>query len=212
MPLTKDQKTKIRITSEMINAFYAMPDAALGKSLVDLSEKAWLEIESKYGSIEESRITKIHRDTYLGGLIFDIIPAIAARLGYQVPGFSKKEEYNGLSIKTDQDFRLLAINVLKNSPANSIPQLKDRPTAFQLLNHNIANGNPVMIALDRIIKPLPNNRQDWAACYIREAAHFRGLGDQIDTWSPNMQNYSLAQFNFEDNKVDHEDDENRLSV
>ncbi len=51
---------------------------------------------------------------------------------------------------------------------------------------DVANGNPVVFALDHLVQPSPD---DWAAKHLKDIAHHRGITDCNGTWTPAMDCY-----------------------
>lgn len=51
---------------------------------------------------------------------------------------------------------------------------------------DVANGNPVVFALDHLVQPSPD---DWAATHIKNIAHHRGISECNGTWTPAMDHY-----------------------
>lgn len=48
---------------------------------------------------------------------------------------------------------------------------------------DVANGNPVVFALDHLVPP---SHDDWAANHLKDIARHRGINDCNGTWSPAM--------------------------
>jgi hypothetical protein len=145
----------------------------------------------------------------LGAFLFDLIPETARRLGCSVPHsiLTSPAQAKRLVAMSDANFRLYAGVILQNTPVpyqlmgfNKNPE----PTAYEILNHDFANGNPIAIAVDRIAKPAANlTRDDWMAWHIREISKARGMGEQY-CWSPVMQNpisRAKAIGNFDPDKI-----------
>ena len=66
----------------------------------------------------------------------------------------------------------------------------EKPSAAELLGHDVANGNPVAMALDRIIRAVErgSDRDDYVARQVREVSRRRGF-DETPEMSPDLQRW-----------------------
>jgi len=187
------QHKKNQLTSEKINELFALSDHDLGKQLLDLSKEAWSDFVGQPGIT--SRQIELHKNTYLGAFVFELIPEIAALLGYRESNKEMEAQVvlSGDRHSCDSNYRFFAGQILKNTPTNTLPHnSSENPTAFEILTHDVANGNPIAFAVDRLVKPVESAlaaRQDWLSGYTRGVSLARGLSEQY-CWTPAMQNYA----------------------
>jgi hypothetical protein len=189
--LSPTQRQKLNTKTEKINALFAMPDAELGEQLIELSKAAWQDVENQFSTDFDH--LRSHRNSYLGGFLHDLIPEIAARLGYEDSGSHVSTTHDirsRLQSSTQHDFRCMAGSIIANTPDSALTYNNtDTPTALEILTNDIANGNPVAFAVDRLVKPLePVVKEDVLAWYIKEISVVRGFAEQY-CWNPGMQNH-----------------------
>jgi hypothetical protein len=128
----------------------------------------------------------------VSALVWDIIPEICYRMGErsEVPG-ERRAQVRGM---TDMRFRIHAGFIIMGSANvvfNDEKRVRD-PNAvdpFEVLTHDVANGNPVAFALDRVVPAHTYNKEDALSRYTQEISGNRGFQPPHLMWEPDMQNY-----------------------
>lgn len=129
-------------------------------------------------------------------LVWDIIPEISYRLGErsEIPG----ERRPDVRAMTDARFRIHAGFVIMscaNIVFNDERRIRD-PNDIdpaEVLTHDVANGNPVAFALDRVVPAHSYDKEDVLSRYTFEVSENRGFQPPYLMWEPEMQNYGHLQ-------------------
>lgn len=181
--LSNTQRKRIDNTNERISTLYFLSDADLGQELLTLADQAWGEMAAHYA--DDTQSLDRHRSSYFGGLVFQLIPELAARLTYSADAMPV-----GINITPDEKFRELAGNIILNQSNSPVAHKgQELPTAYELLTREVVNGNALAIALDRIVKPSKNPQMaDELSKQVRSISVLRGLTER-DCWTPAMQDY-----------------------
>lgn len=125
-------------------------------------------------------------------LVWDIIPEISHRLGEGTMLSGERSlRVRGMS---NGEFRIYAGQLIM-SCANIILDDWKRVRNHQaidpleVLTHDVANGNPVAFALDRVAPARSSDQKDPLSCYTREISENRGFQPPFLMWTPEMQDY-----------------------
>lgn len=105
-------------------------------------------------------------------LAWQLIPELAKRLGVAAFHAQERTDYDVIRA-SDEDLRLRI--------ACSIGNCGTRALRDSLLTRELANGNPLGFAIDRLVAPGPD---DPVARHLREIARFRGVECHDGRWSP----------------------------
>ncbi|TLX16419.1 hypothetical protein [Rhizobium sp. MHM7A] len=129
-------------------------------------------------------------------LVWDIIPEISYRMGErsEIPG----ERQRHIRAMTDAQFRIHAGYVIMscaNIILNDEKRIRDPNDVdpIEVLTHDVANGNPVAFALDRVVPAHSFNKEDVLSRYTQEVSENRGFQPPYLMWEPDMQNYRHLQ-------------------
>ena len=161
-----------------IERLHSLPDRWLAEALLRLAREAREAAPALQNPFDI---------TYGPNFVCNAIPEAARRLGGRLlPNESLRPEYRAMS---PQDFRAILGVYLKNTSMRYHDQTPDHerltPTAFDILDREFVNGNPVAMAADRICPPPEpgNDRDDWIARHVREISGRRGHAETA-VWSP----------------------------
>lgn len=128
--------------------------------------------------------------TYEKTFVWDVVPEVAARLGEtDFDPNERKAEVRGCSDVELRDWVGISLNnmgMIREAWLDKNPVINP----WILLTHSIANGNPVLFAVDRVSPPTADSK-DWGATHVREIARSRGFGG-VSAWSPMLQNYERS--------------------
>ena len=119
--------------------------------------------------------------TYEHRLVWQVVPEVAFRLGET--SFRTNERPPAIRRVDDEILRVWAGACIQNATA----QRPEAGAGWRLLTREPANGNPLLIALDRVFPP-DRYSEDYGARMVREAAGYRGFEDAT-AWRPEMQVY-----------------------
>ncbi|MTH96002.1 hypothetical protein [Roseibium sp. RKSG952] len=158
--------------ADEIERIYELSDRWLAADLVRLARKA-KELEPDL----YARVGTIEHD-----LVSNIIPEIAARLGET--NFKPDERGGGVRGLQGWELRLRAGACFESAGFSTAGRTEDKPGVIEVLLHEPDNGNPVGIALDRVV-PAHDADDDYFASTVREVARYRGHGD-FAMWTPSL--------------------------
>jgi len=166
----------LRTSAEMARIFH-LSNRFLGRAILDLSRNV-------RNAQHEQTVTP--GKGYAQASLTSIMPGLAARLGET--GLTADEENAARSLPFDrEELRNYVGNCMKNSSFEA-SKGEDESLDLRLLRSDIANGNPITIALDRVAPPVETDN-DWTAKYTREISRVRFGDDRFSSWTPEMQEY-----------------------
>lgn len=149
--LSDNQNARLDNTQNELHRLYLLDDIRLGYALLSLARAARADYPKILGRDQAC---------YDTALVWDLVPEIAARLGVDdpVPGERQAEDISALS---DRTLRLRVGYCLKNcNSMRSYDSERRIPTPWELLTHEVANGNPVAFALDRLSPFRPGEKEE----------------------------------------------------
>ena len=128
----------------------------------------------------------------VSALVWDIVPEICYRMGErsEIPG----ERSAQVRAMTDARFRIHAGCIIMgaatifSNDGRRVREARDIDP-FEILTHDVANGNPVAFALDRVVPAYAVNKEDALSQYTQEISGNRGFQPPHLMWEPDMQNY-----------------------
>jgi hypothetical protein len=177
-------------SKEMVRLFN-LPDLWLGAELLRLAREARSVAPDLFGD----------RDGYGYniGLLWDIIPEVAKRLSPILK--IEANECLDVPIKALEgtEFRnyvghFVGLSSMENLSHKA--EYKEKGRSFSLLGNDMCNGNPVIMALDRI-SPATNS-YDEVAARIKRISEIRGHDPIMDMWRPEFQTKNSISINFSD--------------
>lgn len=183
LKLSDELQAKIDAEAREIGRIYALPDRWLAAELIRLTRL--VRSRTPYAA------RRPENDTYNSTLLWDVIPEVARRLGAPI----ELNESADANIRRSEGevFREFVAACVTNA---SIGYLKDAERGelldpVAILFHSFHNGNPIAVALDRIVPPTPES-QDAFSRGVREVSHARGHGE-LCAWEPRLQEQSEAR-------------------
>lgn len=114
-------------------------------------------------------------------LFWNLVPELAYRLGEQHFTVDERSDPEVRQL-SDEQLRFNTLLALQHTSA----QTYWRCAGARVFFCDVANGNPVVFALDHLVKPSPD---DWAAKHVMNVAHHRGITECNGTWTPAMDHY-----------------------
>jgi hypothetical protein len=192
--LSPQQIVRIDATQLAVARFHGLPDRFMARELMRLCRQV-----RAMAIAVDPQLADPSWCTYRATMLWSACPEVAARLGETVfePG-ERADRY--LRHEDNTTLRHSIGNYLKHSELSRIPKLFDRqdpnreaPDPVDMLDNDVANGNPLAIALDRACPP-GEDATDWPASYLAEVGRSRfGRDDQTRAWSPAFQNYPASK-------------------
>lgn len=167
-----------KVRSEM-RRIHGLPDRWLAEELLRLARRTREEFPDKLSE-------PVH-DTHDTSLVWEVGPEIARRLGATLR--SDESRRGDVRYATGQELRTHAGSCLQyTSVWGWLDYKASSPSAAELLTHEIANGNPVAIALDRLypVGAKDITGVDHIARSVGEVSKRRGFGNRT-AWWPGMQ-------------------------
>jgi hypothetical protein len=158
---------------------YALTDRFLGRALLALCREAR---RMHPGALARAPTSGSDLGVFL---VWDIGPEIAARLGETV--FHPQERRDTVRLASIADLRHWAWLCLTHTgpfvgEMDSVPMAGD---SWNVIRRDVADGNPVFIALDRLARPVTfDTHGDPAAARVATARLSRGLAPAL-SWMPN---------------------------
>jgi hypothetical protein len=139
----------------------------------------------------------LQRDAEIGNrsastFAWDIVPEICHRMGDM--STVEGERSPQVRCMNDRDFRNHAGYFIMSSSSIISDNHKRAPTnddldPLEVLTHDVANGNPVAFALDRIVPAESFDKKDPVSRYTMEISANRGFSPPHLMWTPEMQGY-----------------------
>lgn len=178
--LTSAQVKRLAATRAEMERLYRLSDRWLAEELLRLARRARDEHAEKLGCPNAM--------TYEASFVWDLAPEVAKRLGATT--FRAEEARDWQMREADNaELREIAGAFFSNASLGRwIDHKAETPSAVELLGHEVANGNPVAMGLDRICRAPERgcDRHDYVARQIREVSRRRGF-DETAEWSPVVQ-------------------------
>jgi len=182
--ISQEARARIDFTQREMARLYGLSDLWLGAALLRLARQARQAMPKLLGDSCQP--------VYDATFVWHLVPNIAKRLGASSLQFNENRRED-IILSEGQEFRELVGSYLKNLSMGWCQREHpiDRPTACEILGHDLANGNPVAMAIDRLV-PAPvdeRGRSDWIARHLREISAIRGF-EATPHWSPKLQGKS----------------------
>lgn len=183
--LSPEAKARMHAMGREMERLYALPDRWLAEELLRLARQARRECPEALKSPFDA--------AYDANFVWHLVPNIAKRLGATQLQLNENRDERASTLQ-GQDFREFAGAYLRNISIDRLQRDGVRGahlTACDILGRSFVNGNPVTMAVDRLIKPPPPgaDQSDWIAAHMREIARIRGFDPATATWSPGLQRY-----------------------
>lgn len=171
LPVPRVVYERHHYTIAEIRRLHALPDRFLAEELLRLCRGIRKALPSRDG-----------RDGYNGAVLWDVVPEVAYRLGARLE-LNESTEFD-LKRAVGQDFRdyvaICMVNVARSYMSEAETDGVRDP--LDILFHDAANGNPVAMALDRLVPPTPHSTDRFART-VREVSRNRGM-EETGVWSP----------------------------
>lgn len=178
--ISPDERLKItRCQTEMLRIFN-LQDQFLGRAILNIARVVRTADPERFST----RLDAPRLDQYENRIVWALIPALAQQLGDT--SLDANEKHMARSVPKDhKSLRKYAGQCLKNGNFTRNTKEKD---VFEMrcLAHEIVNGNPISIALDRVAPPTAADL-DWPARYTREISYARFDHADFSAWTPDMQ-------------------------
>lgn len=157
-------KTRARLNKlrTELNRLVQLPNQELAAELCTLLADARGELPA----------AQPNQPVYESSFLWHVLPEVIARLSNDQP-----QQPTGLSTLSNQSFRHMAGQCLMNLSRYS------NGWAWALLTNEACNGNPVVMALDRICPGDLADPGDIITCRIKEIARIRGTA-YTGVWTP----------------------------
>ena len=179
--LSSAARLRLDRTAAQIEHLHRVDNAFLAVSLLRLAR----ELRADY----PDKLKDPHSVVYDPNFVWHVVPEIAKRLGRISlnPNEARRSDITGTE---GQAFREIVGAYLANLSISHWPRTgpDDMPSAADLLTHDVANGNSVAFAVDRLYEPPPagQDRDDYIARTLREISPRRGHATTA-LWSPMLQ-------------------------
>lgn len=167
-----------RMRAEM-HRLYALSDKELGEEILRLCQSA----RSQYP--QETTRGEPHRDTYTTALFWDVGPEVARRLGATIAEDVRAD----VRKTTDRELRYWVGSCIAGTPWSPITGKKEEylPLCpWDILAHEVVNGNPLAFAVDRLAPVTELDRDDRLCRAMNEVSHARGFEPPLLMWTPVM--------------------------
>lgn len=170
------ERSKVRV-----DRLYGLPDRWLGRELAGIARRI-------RASVPEFASPASEGDGYSKHVLWDVVPEIARRLGE--PLLPNESSDAGLRRAGEAELRRDVSNCMYNLSSIRLMQVvpEELQDDLHMLLLDAANGNPVVVALDRIAPPGPD-ADDRLARHLREVSRARGHVP-TSSWNPDLQHPS----------------------
>lgn len=179
--LTPQQRLRLDRTRDELARIHGLPDRWLAEELLRLARAT--------RQAHPDKLADPHGVTYEPNFVWQVVPEVARRLGATrlLPNEATSADVKTVS---DAELRRMVGVYLQNTVLDrwDLKKDSDTPGPGEILGHNLANGNPVAMAADRLA-PAPeagHDRDDWIARHTREISRRRGH-EETPYWSPELQ-------------------------
>lgn len=179
--------SRVRLASKQreMSRLYSLSNLWLGAAILRLARQVREEMPLQLGDPQEQ--------TYDASFVWHVVPNIAKRLGVRTLLINENRR-DDIATSQGQEYRELIGVYLKNLSMGRFSKDADRTSlcASELLGGDLANGNPIAMALDRLVPaPAPDCcKNDWAARYLLEISAVRGF-KPTPHWSPRLQHKAV---------------------
>lgn len=182
IPMSEEARVRLDAVRREIGRLFLLSDRWLAEELLRLARRARAEFPDK--------LKDPHGITYEPNFVWHIVPEVAKRLGATRLLPNEASDADIVSLQP-QEMRQAAGGYLQNMVLDRWGLLIKgaTPTACEILNHSVANGNPVAFAIDRLAPPPEpgQDEYDYIARHVREISQARGHRETA-RWSPELQN------------------------
>lgn len=177
-----DQVRRVEAQSAEMRRIHALPDRWLAAELLRLARR--IRSATTYAARAE-------HDTYNSSMLWDVIPELARRLGAEI---QPNESLDARLRRLNGDELRMFVGICNANVARGyMKEANDDSDLNELdiLFHETANGNPIIMALDRIAPPTPDST-DPAATHLRHVSSIRGHAE-TPTWHPRISQKSFSR-------------------
>lgn len=170
--ITPESRSRVETLSREMKRFHGLTDRWLGEELLRLAREA-RRLAVRLGNPA--------RQDYDVNFVWQVVPELARRLGAG-PLHLNEATDSFTCQRDDRAFRNLIGVYLQNISLFRLGcevsiQRGDRAavSALDILGHEFVNGNPVEMAISRLVGPAPANddQSDWLARHCREVGQYR---------------------------------------
>jgi len=178
VPLADPAQRMAAAASEM-DRLYRLPDRWLAEELLRLARAARNAYPAQLGSPSTM---------YYGPMfVWNVVPEVARRLGATRLNQQEATRCN-IQGQSGAELRLTVASHLANANLGSLPAGTGALSPAEILGHDICNGNPVAMAVDRFAEApeAGHDMSDWLARSVRLASSRRGHA-ATPYWSPSLQ-------------------------
>lgn len=181
IPLGSSHRHEIQLEQSAADASYAMSDAELGRTLLELAMRLREKLPARFHWSTSG-------DGYDGALVWEVIPEVCRRLG--VSDMARRSRPYALRNADDATLRNYAGHAILGCSPELLGGDSVARSAWRQLLREPANGNVLAIALDRTAVPT-EGPGDPLARRIEEISSRRGF-DAITTWRPELNAESVS--------------------
>lgn len=178
--LTPAQRTKGEWSEGETERLFNLADRWLAEELLRLARAVRAQFPDRVGDPRSL--------VYESAVVWHVVPEVARRLG-ATRLLPNEATDPFIRAKSDAELRAVVGGCLNNSSLGRWGHDREalRLGPAELLGKDIANGNPVAFAMDRLAAaPAPGaDRDDWIARYVREISRSRGFAE-TPYWSPEL--------------------------
>jgi len=180
--LSPAQLKRLAATRVEMERIYRLSDRWLAEELLRLARRAREEHPDKLACPDVM--------TYEASFVWDLVPEVAKRLGASTFRREEARDWQMRDADVVELREIAGVFLLNSSLGRWIDHKAEKPSAVELLGHEVANGNPVAMALDRMCQAPArgNDRDDYVARQVREVSRRRGFEETAE-WSPVLQNW-----------------------
>ncbi len=182
--ISQAARRRLQRTEMEMARLFSLPDRWLAEELLKLARNARREFPNQLGNP--------YAPVYDAALVWQVVPVLARRLGATRLQPNEARD-RGVTAKTPVQLRLLASGCILNTEigawARGIRDLEtEMPSACEILAHEVENGNPVAMAMDRLSPPLPAGDigEDRVSRLVRECSRNR-RHPETWRWTPDLQ-------------------------
>lgn len=177
--LRREVVARLEWRQDELKRIHGLPDRFLAAEILKLSRGARKEDPERFAMFRDSGYENL--------LICSVMPAIARQLGET--RFTADEKIDMYDLSSDPEkLRELVGHCMNNSRIIQGGNDPDECSSLYMLDSTFVNGNPIVIAVDRIDPPTAEST-DWLAKHTREISRSRFGDERFSAWEPAMQNY-----------------------
>ena len=128
----------------------------------------------------------------MSALVWDVVPELCFRMGErsEIQG-ERRAQVRAMSdtrFRTHAGFIIMGASGIFSDGQKRVRNAHD-VDPFEILTHDVANGNPVAFAIDRIVPAHNLRKEDVLSRYTQEVSGNRGFEPPYLMWEPQMQSY-----------------------